>query len=460
MSVTQPVTHVASIGLPADRPVRVPRREHGLRAAGFAALAVAAWTPLGVGSARGLLAAAAMVLLSVAVLEVAAHEVGRFTAFSVRAARFILAGMLLAPLGAEALSLAGSHPGLPLTAAALICLVAGATFWDALSRSSRLRRPVRILVVGNGQSAGRLAMSFTRERPAGFELAGFLATEHEGCISARPLLGAVDDVAVAAVRERADAIVLAAPTGRLEVLEAVVAMGSRAPALLELSELYERAFGRVPVGEINAAWFLRAQAASRRSALVWPKRAVDVVLSSLALVLLAPVFVLIGLAVKLDSRGPVLYRQQRVGEHGRRFTMLKLRSMVDHAEQDGLAVWAREDDPRITRVGRVLRRFRCDELPQLWNVLRGQMTLVGPRPERPELVSELSRAVPYYDSRHLARPGITGWAQVYAPYGASVDDALRKLSYDLYYLKHCSMSTDFGIMLRTASVMIGGRGAR
>jgi lipopolysaccharide/colanic/teichoic acid biosynthesis glycosyltransferase len=178
------------------------------------------------------------------------------------------------------------------------------------------------------------------------------------------------------------------------------------------------------------------------------------------MVLLAPLFLLVALAIKLDSPGPVLYRQQRVGEHGRRFTMLKFRSMIDEAERDGLAVWACEDDPRITRVGRVLRRFRCDELPQLWNVLRGQMTLVGPRPERPELVSELTREVPYYDSRHLARPGITGWAQVYAPYGASVDDALRKLSYDLYYLKHCSISTDFGIMLRTASVMIGGRGAR
>jgi exopolysaccharide biosynthesis polyprenyl glycosylphosphotransferase len=377
----------------------------------------------------------------------------------VRSARFILAGVLLAPLGAEALGLAGSHPGLPL-AAALTGLLAGATLWDAFSRSSRMRRPLRVLAVGNGQSAGRLAMSFTRERPSGFELAGFLATEHEGCISARPLVGAVDDVAVAAVRERVDAIVLAAPTGRLEVLEAIVAMGGRAPALLELSELYERAFGRVPVREINAAWFLRAEAGARRSGLAWWKRAVDLVVSSVAVVVLFPVFVLIGLAIRLGSPGPVLYRQQRVGEHGRRFTMLKFRSMVDDAEQDGLAVWACVDDPRITRVGRVLRRFRCDELPQLWNVLRGEMTLVGPRPERPELVSELARAVPYYDSRHLARPGITGWAQVYAPYGASVDDALRKLSYDLYYLKHCSISTDFGIMLRTASVMIGGRGAR
>jgi exopolysaccharide biosynthesis polyprenyl glycosylphosphotransferase len=423
-------------------------------------LALAAWTPLGLGSTSAMLTAAALVLLSVAVLEVAAHDVGRFAAFSVRSARFIFSGVVLAPLGAEALGLAGSHPSLPLTAASLTGLVGGATVWDALSRSPRLRQPLRVLVVGNGQSAGRLATSFTGERPAGFELAGFLATEREGCISARPLVGAVDDVAVAAVRERVDAIVLAAPTGRLQVLEAVVAMGGRAPAVLELSELYERAFGRVPVGEINAAWFLRADAASRRGGLVWWKRAVDLVVSSIAMVVLFPAFVLVGLAIKLDSRGPVLYRQQRVGEHGRRFTMLKFRSMVDHAEPDGLAVWACEDDPRVTRVGRVLRRFRCDELPQLWNVLRGEMTLVGPRPERPELVSELARVVPYYDSRHLARPGITGWAQVYAPYGASADDALRKLSYDLYYLKHCSISTDLGIMLRTASVMIGGRGAR
>src|SRR4051812_18529238 len=151
MSATQPVSHVASIALPIDRPLRGPRREHGWRAAGFALLAVAAWTPLGLSGTHGAIAAAALVLLSVAILQVAAHEAGEYAAFSVRSARFVLAAIVLAPLAAEALSLAGSRPGLPRTSAALVGLVAGATLWDALCRSARLRQPLRLLVVGNGQ---------------------------------------------------------------------------------------------------------------------------------------------------------------------------------------------------------------------------------------------------------------------------------------------------------------------
>ena len=155
----------------------------------------------------------------------------------------------------------------------------------------------------------------------------------------------------------------------------------------------------------------------------------------------------------------MFYRQFRVGEGGRHFSIVKFRSMRVDAEQSG-AQWASENDPRVTRVGRILRKFRLDELPQLWNVVRGDMAIVGPRPERPEFVVELAREIPFFEPRHLVRPGVTGWAQVYAPYGASADDALAKLSYDLYYLKNGSIATDLGIMLRTAGVMVGGVGSR
>jgi lipopolysaccharide/colanic/teichoic acid biosynthesis glycosyltransferase len=186
----------------------------------------------------------------------------------------------------------------------------------------------------------------------------------------------------------------------------------------------------------------------------------ELLVSWALLVLSLPVMLLVAIAVRLDSSGPVLFRQVRVGERGRMFTMLKFRSMTSDAERDGQARWAAVRDPRVTRVGRVLRKYRLDELPQLWNVVRGEMALVGPRPERPELVADLVRQVPFYQPRHFVRPGITGWAQVYAPYASSVDETVDKLSYDLYYLKHSSLTTDLGVMLRTAGVMVGGRGAR
>jgi exopolysaccharide biosynthesis polyprenyl glycosylphosphotransferase len=379
----------------------------------------------------------------------------------VRVGRYGVAAAVLAALSVESVAALERHPHGAAIGAAAIGLCTGAAIFDLhLRRAGNLHRPVRLLAVGAGDPGRRLAAAFEAHRPRSVELVGFLRLGDEPQVAARPMLGRLEDLERVA-RERAiDAIVLANPTRRLDVLEEVLAIRGPAPAVIELSDAYERAFGRVPVSEINAAWFLRALALSRRTALVFPKRLLDLAIASAALLVAAPLGLAIAVAVKLDSPGPVLYRQRRVGEAGREFTMLKFRSMCEDAERDGAARWAAERDPRITRVGRVLRRFRLDEIPQFWNVLRGEMTVVGPRPERPEMVATLCETVPFYDSRHLARPGITGWAQVYAPYGASVDDALQKLSYDLYYLNHSSLCTDLGIMLRTAGVMLAGRGAR
>jgi exopolysaccharide biosynthesis polyprenyl glycosylphosphotransferase len=207
-------------------------------------------------------------------------------------------------------------------------------------------------------------------------------------------------------------------------------------------------------------WFLDALSTRGRGLAAAGKRALDIAVALGLLVVTAPLLAAAALAVKLTSPGPIFYRQQRVGERGRLYTVLKLRSMRTDAEADGEAVWAAQDDPRTTSVGKHLRRYRVDELPQLLNVLRGDMTMVGPRPERPEFVSSLVEDVPFYEPRHMTKPGLTGWAQVSAGYAATLDDARLKLSYDLYYLKHRGLALDLTILLRTVGVVLRGTGAR
>jgi exopolysaccharide biosynthesis polyprenyl glycosylphosphotransferase len=190
------------------------------------------------------------------------------------------------------------------------------------------------------------------------------------------------------------------------------------------------------------------------------RRVVNFGLAALGFVLSIPLMVLTAIAIKLDSRGPVFYSQERVGKNGRRFRIYKFRSMKVDAEECCGPVWADEDDPRITRVGRITRKLRLDELPQFVNVLRGDMNFVGPRPERPTFVEELSREIPYYSQRHVVKPGVTGWAQIKYPYGASVKDAVEKLRYDLYYIKNQSLLLDAIIMFETIKIVIFGRGGR
>jgi len=189
------------------------------------------------------------------------------------------------------------------------------------------------------------------------------------------------------------------------------------------------------------------------------KRYSDVVASAAALFFSFPFCLLISLAIKLDSRGPVLYRQERVGEDGKTFDLLKFRSMRIDAEENG-PVWAESNDQRITRVGRMIRKLRLDEIPQMINVLRGEMSFVGPRPERPFFIEQLKEEIPFYSLRHIVKPGITGWAQIRYSYGASKEDALEKLKYDLYYVKHMSTSFDLMIILETIKIALMGKGAR
>ena len=224
-------------------------------------------------------------------------------------------------------------------------------------------------------------------------------------------------------------------------------------------EFWERHLRRINVDEVGAGWLGPAGARRGPAGQGAVDRAVDVVLSLGLLVLTLPLMLLTALVVRLDSPGPVLYRQVRVGQHGRPFTLLKFRSMKVDAEARGPA-WAAQSDPRVTRVGSFMRRTRIDELPQLLNVLRGEMSFIGPRPERPHFVEQLAEIIPHYRERALVKPGLTGWAQVNFPYGASVEDARMKLSYDLYYVKHRSLLLNLLILFATVRVILFQEGAR
>jgi exopolysaccharide biosynthesis polyprenyl glycosylphosphotransferase len=222
----------------------------------------------------------------------------------------------------------------------------------------------------------------------------------------------------------------------------------------------ERETGRVDLDTLNPSWLIFSDgfSSSRAISSVF-KRLFDIVASSVLLALTFPIILIFAAAVKLDSSGPAFFRQQRVGLYGEKFVLLKLRSMGTDAEKDG-AKWADKDDPRITRVGALIRKVRIDELPQVWTVLKGQMSFVGPRPEVPSIVDDLDEQLPYYAERHMVKPGITGWAQINYPYGASVEDSRAKLEYDLYYAKNYTPFLDLLILLQTLRVILWPEGAR
>jgi len=252
-----------------------------------------------------------------------------------------------------------------------------------------------------------------------------------------------------------DIVVGAGATGDARIMDWIVAAMQQGCRVTNEATFYEKATGQILVDEITPNWFLFADLKTHCDEHATFKRLVDLLLSAVGICLAAPLWPLIALGIKLCDTGPVLYFQDRVGQHGRVFRLYKFRTMRTDAE-NGKSVWACRDDPRVTLVGRFLRRTRLDELPQLWNVLVGQMSIVGPRPERPDIVQQLRENVPYYAERHLVKPGITGWAQISFRYGASIEDAKRKLQFDLYYLKNMSFELDVMILFRTVGTFLRG----
>ncbi len=343
-----------------------------------------------------------------------------------------------------------------------LMLMAGGVFLAAwlgnLLQHSTMRR--RVLLMGADQSIRRLANELGSDHSLPFDLVGIVDDEPGDPIGDLPVLGGSHDLTAAVRATNADLVVLGTRTSRAEALSQMLELDTLDVRLLDVHHFSEYAFGRVAVDQLSCEWFMGVLHMYQRPYSQLVKRMFDVVIASVALVITAPVIGAVYVAQRMAGGGPAFFRQTRLGEGGELFEILKFRTMVDSAESTGEAVWASEHDARITPIGRILRRTRVDELPQLWNVLRGEMSIVGPRPERPEFVDLLSTTVPFWTRRHLVKPGITGWAQIRRGYTADVDGTADKLGYDLYYLKYRSLLFDLAIATRTIGIVLTGSGSR
>ncbi len=321
----------------------------------------------------------------------------------------------------------------------------------------------RLLILGTGQAGATLSHVILKGHSPYYEIVGFVDDAPQArCdqIGSVPVLGSVDRLGAMVWERRVDEIVIASGEVSGEVLQVLMDCYEQGIAITPMPLLYERLTGKIAVEHVGSQWYVALPLQSRptRTAEAVAKRLLDLSGGLALAVLLLILLLFIALAIRLDSPGPVFHRQQRVGWRGKPFTVLKFRSMVQHAEPDGEPQWAAKDDPRVTRVGRLLRRMRLDELPQALNVLRGEMSLVGPRPERPEFVERLQQEIPFYRVRLAVKPGLTGWAQINYGYGDSVEATLAKLQYDLYYLKHQSFWFDLLILARTVHVVLRMKG--
>jgi sugar transferase (PEP-CTERM system associated) len=320
----------------------------------------------------------------------------------------------------------------------------------------------RVLVLGAGPRAARIEELATRDG-AGFTIAGFI-NMNDGPVAVAGAVNRsdIDNFAEHLLGLRASEVVLALEERRNALpLSDLLRAKTTGVHVNDLSSFLEKETGRVDLDSLNPSWLIFSDgfSAGRRLSSAG-KRLFDIIVSLAILVLTAPVIAITALIVKAESKGPAFFRQRRVGLYGQNFELLKLRSMREDAEVGGKAVWAQKDDPRVTRVGSIIRKLRIDELPQAWSVLKGEMSFVGPRPERPQFVADLDARLPYYAERHMVKPGITGWAQINYPYGASIEDARQKLEYDLYYAKNYTPFLDVLILLQTIRVVLWPEGAR
>jgi sugar transferase (PEP-CTERM system associated) len=322
----------------------------------------------------------------------------------------------------------------------------------------------RILIVGSGQLAVEVAREVLDRPDAGYRIVGFVGTDAD-------LLGkSLINPRVIGMTEELDAIVKREHIDRI-----VVAMGERrgqlpTNKLLQLSlagqvnieegaSFYERITGRVSLNMVRPSWLIFSGRGRSTKISEVSRNVVHWLVALIGAILSLPIVLVTAVLIKLESKGPVFYKQERVGKNGRVFVLAKFRSMRVDAEESG-PVWASKKDTRTTRVGRIIRKIRVDEIPQFWNILKGEMSFVGPRPERPHFVSQLAEEIPFYEQRHLIAPGLTGWAQIKYPYGASIEDARQKLQYDLFYIKNHGLFLDAIIMFETIKIILFGRGAQ
>jgi sugar transferase (PEP-CTERM system associated) len=320
----------------------------------------------------------------------------------------------------------------------------------------------RVVVLGAGARAARIK-ALQQQPGAAFVVVGYLSmSEPNRVIPEAIARDAIYNLADHVVLLNASEVVLALEERRNALpLKDLLRIKTTGVHVNDISTFLERETGRVDLQSVNPSWLIFSDGFSSGRMLSGVfKRLFDITASLILLAIVAPVIAITAIAIKLESKGPAFYRQRRVGLFGVGFDCIKLRSMRQDAEVGGKAVWAEKDDPRITRIGRFIRKVRIDELPQCWTVLKGEMSFVGPRPERPQFVEDLEQQLPYYAERHMVKPGITGWAQINYPYGASIEDSRQKLEYDLYYAKNYSPFLDLLILLQTIRVVLWPEGAR
>ena len=404
-----------------------------------------------------------------AVVWLAIIAVGTYGPEALRSIRFATARLLVAvSLGVLAISLMNLLlPGSALWRSVLLYAMVIAIVLLVLNRllAGRMlgveafRRT--IVVLGAGERAARLR-ALSHRRDSGFTIGGFVAMgDSPATIETAVPRESITDLGQFVERVGATEVVLALQERRNSLpLKDLLKVKTKGVYVNDFSSFLERETGRVDLDTLNPSWLIFSDgfSAGRRLSGIG-KRLFDIVVSLAILVIGLPLIVVFAILVKLESKGPAFFRQTRVGLYGQSFEILKLRSMRIDAEASG-AKWAEKDDPRITRVGKLIRKVRIDELPQVWSVLKGEMSFVGPRPEVPAFVVDLDKALPFYAERHVVKPGITGWAQINYPYGASIEDARHKLEYDLYYAKNYTPFLDILILLQTARVILWPDGAR
>ncbi len=439
-------------------------------------VALAVWIRLGAYDAREVLTTAyglSRALLIAAACQLCLYYADLYDVRNIKDRRELFVRSLQA-LGATSFILAAIYFWLPdvmigrgvflISAAFVMTVIIG---WRVVYQfTARYAGPrERLLLIGTSQAAIELARELhDRREDLGAEICGFIDSEPAAVaadVFDPGVIGGFDDIP-AIVRDRqVDRVVvsLADARGKLP-MEKLLDMKLAGVTFDHLATVYEEYTGKIAVENLRPSWLIFSSGFKKTPWLTAAKRAGDFTASAVGLVLTLPLMFLAALAVKLTSAGPAIYKQSRVGQHGRVFTIYKFRSMRADAEAETGAVWAKAGkDPRVTPVGRLLRRARLDELPQLWNVLRGDMSFVGPRPERPEFVGELTRLIPFYGLRHVLKPGVTGWAQIRYTYGSSVEDAMQKLQYDLFYIKNLSLALDLYIILDTLKTVIVRRGS-
>lgn len=320
-----------------------------------------------------------------------------------------------------------------------------------------------ILIIGTGDLAVEIGKRIVENGYAGYKVSGFI-DENKNRIGQSlfnpKIIGTFEDVYSIAQQEKTSKIIVAMQEmrGRFPI-DQLLKLRLDGIEVEDGISFYEKISGKIHVSHLKPAWLIFSEGFNRRRIEI-SKRIIDILLSTTGLILAAPVMLITALLIKLESPGPVLFRQERVGEGEKVFTLLKFRSMKMDAESETGPVWANINDNRVTKTGNIIRKMRIDEIPQMINVLKGDMSFVGPRPERPHFIAMLTKQIPYYSLRHKVKPGITGWAQIRYPYGASVKDALEKLQYDIYYIKNMSVLYDLTIVLETIKTVVRGTGAR